>query len=281
MASCFLEKQQSKKSPVDDTMNRWSPYEKYAGRNNEIILGPYRTINKLNPEYIPSKKETGDIGALQLIIRNKKTTTEEKYYISQCINETDTAFMYYSLKYTFTEDKPALISNSKTRKTNIIKESTVISGRISTTLNDKIWHFRIGPYAIELRSKSDSSYYQNVSGYLARQGDLEIIDTSTAVKKSKLNKFEDPGAQQLLPVYNTSRYDKSFDVIPARNYHSPLFSGSDKNPAGLSFLESSRCIAILTFSGNVEVLIKKNATAEYRLVIAAICSAMYDLKGGN
>ena len=281
MESCFSVKQQDKKSPVDDTMNRWSPVEKYTGRNSEIILGPYRSISKPDPEYDPDVNKGKDPGALNYIFRHSQTTTDEKYYLLQCTTEDDTAFMSYGLKYTFTEDKPAIISLPKTWKTKIINESYVINGKIRTTLNDNVWHFRIGPYAIALKSKSDSSYYNNVSGYVGRQGDSKKGDTSDAFKKSNLKNLENPGSQKLYPVYNTVSFDKSFDVIPTSRYHSPLFRESGNNPAGISFLESSRCIAIMTFSNNVSVLIKKSAATEYRLVLAAICSAMYELRGAD
>lgn len=241
-SSCFPTMQQSKKSPADDTMESWTPYEKYAGRNNEIVLGAYRSVNKLNPNYAPAKKEGGDIGALQLIFRNKKTTTEEKYYLLQCINDTDTAFMRYGLKYTYTEDQPAIISHPRTRETNMINESYVVSGAINTTLNDNIWNFVIGPYAMELKSKVDSSYFERISGYVDKN------------------------------------HQSTISPIPISVYTSPLLKEGKQPPSGISFVDGGRHLAAMKFSSGNLVLMKKNAPKEYRLIIAAICSAMYDLK---
>lgn len=242
-SSCFPTLQQNKKSSTDDTMESWTPFEKYAGRNNEIILGPYRSVNMLNPNYAPAKKEGGDPGVLRLIFRNKKTTTEEKYYLLQCINDTDTAFMRYGLKYTYTEDQTAIISHPRTWETNIINESYVISGGISTTLNDNIWSFVIGPYAIKLKSKVDSSYFERISGYIDKN------------------------------------HQSTINPIPISVYASPLLKEGKQPLSGISFADGGRHLAAMKFSSGNSVLIKKDAPIEYRLIIAAICSAMYDLRG--
>jgi len=241
-SSCFPTRQQNKKSPTDDTMESWTPYEKYAGRNNEIVLGPYRSVNKPNPNYTPAKKEDGDLGVFQLILRNKKSSTEEKYYLLQCINATDTAFMRYGMKYTYTEDQPAIISHPRTWTTNIIDESYVISGAISTTLNDNIWNFVIGPYAIKLKSKVDSSYFKRISGYIDKH------------------------------------HQSTISPIPISVYTSPLLKG-EQSLRGISFVDGGSHLAAMKFSSDNSVLMKKNAPKEYRLIIAAICSAMYDLNG--
>ena len=243
VASCFSSKQQSSISQVNTTIDRWSPYKKYAGVNNEIILGPYRSKNKPDPDYDPELNKGKDHGVLNLIFRHKQTTTEEKYYLLQCMSENDTAFMSYGLKYSFTEDKRAIIPHPKNGKTNIINESYVITGTIRTNLNDDAWEFKIGPYAIRLKSKSDSNYYKEITGY---------IKTTN---------------------------QKTIDPIPI-GLNSPLLENKKLPLGGISFVTGGH-LAAMEFSPGCSVSMKKNIPPEYRLIIAAICSAMYDLRGSD
>ena len=238
----FPVEEQNKTSPVDHTMDQWNLYKKYAGRNNEIVLGPYRSVNKLNPEYHPKLDNGKDPGVLNYIFKHKQYKTEERYYLLYCINETDTAILDYGLKYSFTEDHSAVISHPKNWGTNIVNESYVISGTIRTNLYDDIWTFRIGPYAIELKTKEDSSFYEKISGSIEKNLQITISPK------------------------------------PISPYTSPLLRNR-KNPlTGISFF-SNGYLAAMEFSPSYSVLMKKNIAREYRLILAAICSAMYDLKG--